>query len=79
VAGAQLISISERFDRIEDRLAAHLDALYGLARRLTARPSDAEDLVQETFVRALRAAPRLPDETHLKAWLKSGPPAVHPG
>jgi RNA polymerase sigma-70 factor (ECF subfamily) len=56
-------------DSQEGRILAHADALYGLARRLTSHTSDAEDLVQETMIRALRAAPRLPEGSHLKAWL----------
>jgi RNA polymerase sigma-70 factor (ECF subfamily) len=56
-------------ESLEDRIVAHTDALYGLAKRLTSGSADAEDLVQETLIRALRAAPRLPDGGHLKAWL----------
>jgi RNA polymerase sigma-70 factor, ECF subfamily len=59
----------ERYDSIQERIVGHIDALYGLARRLTAHSGDAEDLVQETMIRALRAAPRLPEGSHLKAWL----------
>jgi RNA polymerase sigma-70 factor (ECF subfamily) len=59
----------ERYESIQERIVAHLDALYGLARRLTAHSGDAEDLVQETMIRALRAAPKLPEGSYLKAWL----------
>ncbi len=59
----------ERLEAIQDQIVAHADALYGLARRLTGRTGDAEDLVQETLVRALRAAPKLAEGSQLKAWL----------
>jgi RNA polymerase sigma-70 factor (ECF subfamily) len=59
----------EPLQAIQDQIVVHIDALYGLARRLTAHVGDAEDLVQETFARALRAAPKLPEGSHLKAWL----------
>ncbi len=48
---------------------AHLDSLYSFALRLTKRPPDADDLVQETYLRAFRFAHRFEPGTHLRAWL----------
>jgi RNA polymerase sigma-70 factor (ECF subfamily) len=47
----------------------HLDALHNFALYLTRRPADAEDLVQETYLRAFRFAHRFEPGTHLRAWL----------
>ena len=47
----------------------HLDALYRSALRLTRKPEDAEDLVQETYVRAYRYRHRFQPGTNAKAWL----------
>lgn len=46
-----------------------LDPLYAAAMRMTRNPSDAEDLVQETFIRAYRGFPSFTDGTNLRAWL----------
>jgi RNA polymerase sigma-70 factor (ECF subfamily) len=47
----------------------HIDALYGYAMTLARNASEAEDLVQETYVRAASAANRRDSNSNLKAWL----------
>jgi RNA polymerase sigma-70 factor (ECF subfamily) len=48
---------------------AHIDSLYGTALRLTRRAADAEDLVQDTYLKAFRSAHQFEPGTNLKAWL----------
>jgi len=62
---------SNRGDDAEFTRAAlsHIDSLYGLALRLTRRAADAEDLVQDTYLKAFRAAHQFEPGTNLKAWL----------
>jgi RNA polymerase sigma-70 factor, ECF subfamily len=47
----------------------YVDSLYRTALRLTRVPSDAEDLVQDTYLKAFRAADRFTPGTNLRAWL----------
>jgi RNA polymerase sigma-70 factor (ECF subfamily) len=48
---------------------ASLDSLYRTALRLTRVPADAEDLVQDTYLKAFRAADSFQPGTNLRAWL----------
>jgi RNA polymerase sigma-70 factor (ECF subfamily) len=48
---------------------AHLDAMYAVACKLTRNPTEAEDLVQDAFVKAMRARQQFQAGTNLKAWL----------
>src|SRR5436189_5881655 len=61
-----LRSVSASFETEE---LACLDSLYRTALRLTRVPADAEDLVQETYLKAFRAADRFEPGTNLRAWL----------
>ena len=56
-------------DAFAEEVLAFLDPLYATALRLTRNAADAEDLVQDTIVKALRAADRFRPGTNLKAWL----------
>jgi RNA polymerase sigma factor (sigma-70 family) len=53
----------------ESEVLALRPALWAFARRLHRQDSDAEDLVQDTILRALDARDRFQDGTNLKAWL----------
>lgn len=63
------MTVSEPAPDFRDEALTHLDALYGFALYLTRRPVDAEDLVQETYLRAFRFAHRFEPGTHLRAWM----------
>jgi RNA polymerase sigma-70 factor (ECF subfamily) len=56
-------------DAFADEALGFLEPLYAAALRLTRNPSDAEDLVQDTFVKAFRFSDRYQRGTNLKAWL----------
>src|SRR6266542_5402424 len=61
-----LVEVSPAF---EAEALASLDSLYRTALRLTRVPADAEDLVQETYLKAFRAADTFEPGTNLRAWL----------
>ena len=56
-------------DEFAREALSYVDGLYGTALRLTRRPADAEDLVQETYLKAFRASAQFERGTNLKAWL----------
>jgi RNA polymerase sigma-70 factor, ECF subfamily len=56
-------------ETFEAEALPHLDAVYRFALRLTGSPSEAEDLVQETFLRAFRAWDQYTLGTRAKSWL----------
>ena len=60
---------SRRAATFEADALACIDGLYRTALRLTHVPADAEDLVQETYLKAFRARNRFEPGTNLKAWL----------
>jgi RNA polymerase sigma-70 factor (ECF subfamily) len=62
-------SVEERRARFERDALPYLDQLYAAAMRMTRNPADAEDLVQETFVKAFAAFHQFREGTNLKAWL----------
>jgi RNA polymerase sigma-70 factor, ECF subfamily len=62
-------SEEERRQRFADTAIPLLDTIYAGALRLTRNPADAEDLVQETFLRAYNAFHQFEPGTNLKAWL----------
>ena len=58
-----------RRSEFEETALVHLDALYGAACRLTRNARDAEDLVQETVLRAYRFWDTFEKDSNCKAWL----------
>lgn len=62
-------SDAERAARFERDALPYLDQLYGAALRMTRNPSDAEDVVQETFAKAFSSFHQFKPGTNLKAWL----------
>src|SRR5947207_5181052 len=65
-ARADEAELRERFER---DVLPRLPSLYGAAMRMTRNPTDAEDLVQDTYLRAFRGFAGFQEGTNLKAWL----------
>lgn len=62
-------TLDEQSARFERDVLPYLDQLYSAALRMTRNPSDAEDLVQETFAKAFGSFHQFKQGTNLKAWL----------
>jgi len=56
-------------DSFAEEALTYMDAMYGVACRLTRNPTEAEDLVQDALVKAMRARHQFLVGTNLKAWL----------
>src|SRR5512139_1258596 len=56
-------------ERFADQAMEYMSALYSAALRMTRNPADAEDLVQETYLKAYRGFGGFTQGTNLKAWL----------
>ena len=63
------VPLDDKRASFEREALVHLDVLYRVALRLTGNPSDADDLVQETMLKAYRAWEQYEQGTNAKAWL----------
>jgi len=61
--------VDQKRASFEREALVHLDALYRVALRLTANPADADDLVQETMLKAYRSWDQYQLGTNAKGWL----------
>ncbi|HWB37070.1 MAG TPA: sigma-70 family RNA polymerase sigma factor [Rugosimonospora sp.] len=68
-APTQADVVDEQRARFERDAMPFVDQLYAAALRMTRNPADAEDLVQETFLKAYAAFHQFEQGTNLKAWL----------
>ncbi len=62
-------AVADRSAAFEQEAISHLNALYSTAVRLAGNSADAEDLVQETYLKAFRSFRQFEPGTNLKAWL----------
>ena len=67
--GAAPDAVSRARAAFEAEALASVDSLYRTALRLTRVPADADDLVQDTYLKAFRAADTFEPGTNLRAWL----------
>ncbi len=63
------LTFFKRRDNFTKKIMGHLDMLYAGALRMTRNPADAEDLVQETMLKAYRSRKTFKEGSNRKAWL----------
>lgn len=59
----------QKYSDFEKEAMPHMNALYNFALRMTGDPDDADDLVQETYLKAFRFFDKFEKGTNCKAWL----------
>ena len=64
-----MLAVKQKRNEFERQAMVHVDALYGAAYRLTRNPRDAEDLVQDSLLRAFRFWDSFQQDSNCKAWL----------
>lgn len=62
-------NLDTKYTDFENEALPHMDALYNFALRMTGNSDDADDLVQETFLKAFRFFDKFEMGTNCKAWL----------
>ena len=65
----RVLAVREKRAEFERQALVHADALFGAAYRLTRNPRDAEDLVQDSLLRAYRFWDSFQQDSNCKAWL----------
>ena len=68
-ARASATGYTERSKEFESLVLEHLEMMYAVALRLTRNAADAQDLTQNTLVKALRFHNKFKEGTYIKAWL----------
>ncbi len=63
------VTASTRSPAFDELVLSHLDMLYAVAMKLTRNAADAEDLTQNTIVKALRFHDKFREGSYIKAWL----------
>lgn len=66
---ASNIKLKELYEEFEKEAIPHMDALYNFALKMTGDEDDADDLVQETYLKAFRFFDKFEKGTNCKAWL----------